>query len=306
MLEIIRPGLLTTVQDLGRPGWRHLGVTEGGALDAPALRLANLLAGNPVDAAALEICGGPLEARLHGDGLLALTGAVFDATLDGAPLWPNWCTPYRDGQRLRLHGPRQGRVGYLALAGGLELAPALGSRATDLAAGIGGWQGRALAAGDALPLGRAATRQRRTGVRPLPWSPVLRALPGPEYPDFDAASRRALWAQPWTVGGRGNRMGCQLQGQPLRYGGGELLSHGVLPGVVQVPPSGEPIVLLADAQATGGYPRIACVIAADLWKLAQARPGCELHLVETDTAGARAALVEQQRWLQRVERSLNG
>lgn len=290
MLEILRPGIQTTVQDLGRHGLRHLGIAQNGALDAPALVLGNRLLGNAANLAALEITLGPVAIRFGRDGWFALTGADFAATLDGEPAWCGWRQRCRAGQVLRLAGCRHGMRAYLCVDGGIDVPQVLGARATDLQACYGGHHGRALQAGDCLPQGPATVLPRRLGVRQRAWQPLLRAIPGPEYHSFDAASRQAFWQQPWTVSPHSNRMGYRLQGAQLqRQQGGELLSHAVLPGVVQVPPGGQPIVLLADAQTTGGYPRIASVIEADLWLLAQARPGSRLQFVECDIATARAA-----------------
>ena len=191
---------------------------------------------------------------------------------------------------------------YLCVDGGIDVPLVLGARATDLKAGYGGHHGRALQAGDRLPQGTPGRPLPRLGVQQRPWQPLLRAIPGTEYHEFDAASRQAFWQQPWTVSPHSNRMGYRLQGAALqRNHGAELLSHAVLPGVVQVPPSGQPIVLLADAQTTGGYPRIASVIDADLWLLAQARPGSRLQFVECDLATARAAREHWQRDWRRFE-----
>lgn len=287
MLEILQPGIQTTVQDLGRHGQRHLGIAQCGAVDQPALILANRLLDNPAGCAALEIAIGPVAIRFHRDGWLALAGAEFDARLEGAPLWPGWRHPFSAGQNLRLDGPLSGMRTYLAIDGGIDVPVVLGARATDLRGGFGGFGGRALQAGDRLPLGSAHPLSGPRGTWRRPWTPELRAVPGPEVEEFDEASRRAFWREEWLVSSQSDRMAYRLQGGVLArsadYG---LMSHGVLPGVVQVPPNGQPIVLLADAQTTGGYPRIACVLEADLWKLAQARPGARLRFVETDPDGA--------------------
>lgn len=307
MLEILRPGILTTVQDLGRSGWRHLGVAQGGALDAPALMLANRLLDNPAGSAGLEVVAGPLELRLQRAGWLAICGADFDATLDGQPLAPGWRVPIQAGQRLLLRGPKRGQRAYLALDGGIAVPVVLGARATDLAGRFGGHLGRALQAGDCLPLGPAKTLTGRLGALQPVWTPELRVLPGPEYAEFSAAARHAFWSQDWTVTPHSNRMGYRLQGPQLeRNNQRELLSHAVLPGVIQVPPNGQPIVLLADAQTTGGYPRLGVVIQADLWKLAQAPPGSRLCFVETDLAGAAAARRRCQQERYRFEWSAYG
>lgn len=299
MIEVIQAGVQSTVQDLGRRGLRHLGVAQCGALDGPALIMANRLLANAADAAGIEVVAGPFRLRFLRDAWFALAGADFGAELDGEPVWSGWRYPARAGQQLTLSGGRHGMRAYLALAGGIAVPLALGARATDLQAGLGGWQGRALRGGDRLPLGAAAPLSGRLGRRGLGWSPELRCLPGPDWHAFTPATRQAFCRQQWTVSPQSNRMGYRLLGEELaRASGGESLSHAVLPGVVQVPPGGQPIVLLADAQTTGGYPRIACVIEADLWKLAQARPGVRLHFVMVDAQQATAARLRQRQLLQ--------
>lgn len=307
MLEIIRAGIQTTIQDMGRHGQRHLGIAQAGALDQPALILANRLLNNPAEAAGIEIAMGPVDIRFCRDGWFALTGADFDATLDGHAAWLGWRLPCRAGQRLLLSGPRIGMRAYLAVDGGIDVPMVLGARATDLRGRFGGLAGRALQAGDRLPQGPAIPHLNRCGALTSPWSPIIRALPGPEYAEFTADARHLLWQADWLVSAQSDRMGYRLTGPSLqRAEPRELLSHGVLPGVVQVPPNGQPIVLLADAQTTGGYPRIATVIEADLWKFAQARPGQRLRFVESDLSEARAALQQQQFERNRFEWSAYG
>lgn len=307
MIEILRPGIQTTVQDLGRHGYRHLGIAQAGALDAPALILANRLLQNPAGSAGLEIVAGRIEIRFYRDCWFALCGADFAATLDGQALSAGWRTAATAGQILSLQGPRSGMRTYLAVDGGIAVPEVLDSRSTDLQAHFGGWQGRSLRAGDRLPLGPAHPCGRRIGARQRLWSPEVRALPGPEYTQFNASAQRAFWNQAWSVTTQSNRMGYRLQGTPLqRAVTTDLNSHAVLPGVIQVPPNGQPIVLLGDAQTSGGYARIAVVIEADLWKFAQAPPGLKVRFVETDLAGARAASEKWRQELYRFERSLNG
>jgi biotin-dependent carboxylase-like uncharacterized protein len=299
MIEVLRAGPLTTVQDLGRQAWRDRGLSLCGALDDVALQAGNLLLGNPADAAALEFTLGAATLHFHADGWIALTGTDADAQLDGRPLRPGWRCAVRAGQQLKLAAPRERMRSYVCVSGGIAVPPVLGSRSTDLKAGFGGLDGRALRDGDRLPLG-APTRlpSRPAGLRLPDWTPTVRVLPGPEYAEFDTASRDALLATGWTVTPASNRMGYRLAGPALRRErGDELPSHGVLPGVVQVPPSGQPIVLLADAQTTGGYPKIAVVIRADLWKLAQLRLGATLRFVPCSPDDAIAALRERQREL---------
>ncbi|MDR7331922.1 biotin-dependent carboxyltransferase family protein [Roseateles asaccharophilus] len=297
MIEVLRAGPQTTVQDLGRHAWRDRGLSLCGALDDLALQAGNLLLGNPPDAAGLEFTLAGATLRFHADCWIALTGTDVDAQLDGRPLRPGWRCAVRAGQQLKLAAPRERMRSYLAVSGGIAVPAAQGSRSTDLKAGFGGLDGRALRDGDRLPLGSPARLPTRpAGLRLPDWTPTVRVLPGPEYADFDAASREALLAANWTVTPQSNRMGYRLAGPALtRERGDELPSHGVLPGVVQVPPSGQPIALLADAQTTGGYPKIAVVIRADLWKLAQLRLGATLRFVPCSPDDAIAALRERQR-----------
>ncbi|MFG6456190.1 biotin-dependent carboxyltransferase family protein [Roseateles sp. BYS96W] len=308
MIELLRAGPLATVQDLGRTGWRDRGLSLCGALDDLALRAGNLLVGNPADAAALEFTLDGATLRFHRDACIAITGSDADAMLDGQPLRPWWRAAVRAGQTLRLGAPRERMRSYVAVRGGIAVPAVLGSCSTDLKAGFGGLAGRALRKGDHLPLrdvpplGREA---RRVGMRPPPWDASVRVLPGPEHGDFNADAIAALDATDWTVTPQSNRMGYRLAGPALaRVRGGELASHGVLPGVVQVPPSGQPIVLLADAQTTGGYPRIAVVIRADLWKLGQLRLGARLRFVRCTPDEAVAAWRAQRLLLDQMRSGL--
>ena len=303
MIEIVRAGPLATVQDLGRPGWRDRGLSLCGALDDLALQAGNLLVGNAPGTAGLEFTLGAAALRFHADACVAITGTDADAHLDGRPVRPWWHQRVRAGQTLKLAAPRERMRSYVAIAGGLALQPVLGSLSTDLKGGFGGLEGRALRDGDRLPLNPgAALPSRRVGMRPPEWTPEVRALPGPEHDDFAAD---ALWASGWTVTPQSNRMGYRLAGPALqRERGQELASHGVLPGVVQVPPSGQPIVLLADAQTTGGYPKIAVVIRADLWKLGQLRLGARLRFVRCTPDEALTALRDQRLLLNQMSTAL--
>jgi len=323
MIVVQKPGLLASVQDLGRHGHRQLGICPGGALDVLALTLANRLVGNADSAAGLELTMGGCELRFETDTRIALTGDDFGAQLDGVPLWPCWSVPVAAGQVLRLQGAnaagakKAGLRTWLAIAGGIDVAPVLGSRSTDLKAGFGGHEGRALRKGDKLPLGAsrldAAQRARKPfGLRGPDWGPeetdgaiALRALPGPEFEQFTLAAREVLWGERWRITSQSNRMGSRLAGTELkRKRAGDMLSSGVIPGTIQVPPSGQPIILMGDAQTTGGYPRIGVVIRADLWKLAQAPLNGKLRLVQVDMAEALAAWADQQRYLTQVAQGL--
>lgn len=307
MLNIIRAGMYTSVQDGGREGLRQLGISRCGAMDKPALITANLLVGNDANAAALEITLGAATFQFARDGWFALTGAGCEATLDGAAVWSGWRHWATAGQTLMLGRPQHGIRSYLALAGGIDVPMVLGSRSTDLNAGVGGLEGRCLRDGDVLPL---ATPQRTfrapRGVKPLLASNRIRALPGPEYHEFDDVSQEAFWRSPWQLSPQSNRMGYRLKGQPLtRAHARELLSHGLVPGVVQVPHNGQPIVLMNDAQTTGGYPRIACIIEADMFQLAQIPLGQPIHFVRCSLEEALKARDDQQRYLAQLSWRLN-
>ncbi|WP_322062196.1 biotin-dependent carboxyltransferase family protein [Paraburkholderia sp. J63] len=337
MIEVLRAGLLTTVQDLGRPGYRHLGVATGGALDTLALEVGNRLVGNRHDAAGLEITFGPVALRFARATRVAITGTEFGATLGGKPVWSWWSLPVEAGETLVLNGAKRGMRAYVCVAGGIDVLPMLGSRSTDLAAGFGGLAGRALKDGDRLatgasfaaggeraslaagapPFGVKAPSQcsfvypdeapHRRGRHPdgALWAMPVRVLRGPEYESFTPEAQRAFWSDEWQVTPNSNRMGYRLEGTPLaREARTDLLSHAVLPGTIQVPPNGQPIVLMSDAQTTGGYPKIGAVIRADLWKLGQVRLTAAVRFVETTPAVARHALLEERAYLRQIDTAI--
>lgn len=307
MLKMIRAGMYTSVQDGGREGQRRSAISRCGALDKPSLTIANLLVGNEANAAALEITLGQVDIAFERDCWFALTGAACEATVDGRPVWVGWRTPAKAGQHLVLKNPQYGIRSYLAVAGGIDVPLVLGSRSTDLKVGIGGLEGRRLQDGDRLKLGKASREfSGPQGVRQLPIGNRIRALPGPEYHEFDSASQASFWRSPWQLSAQSNRMGYRLQGQPLvRTTDREMLSHGLLPGVVQVPHSGQPIVLMNDAQTTGGYPRIASIIEADMYQLAQIPLGQPIHFVPCSLEEALKARADRQRYLDQLAWRLN-
>jgi len=303
-LTVLAGGLQTTVQDLGRSGHRHLGIGVAGALDAHSLRIGNLLVGNDAGAAALEVTLQGPRLKFGRAVRIAITGADLEAQCDGVAL-PGWRPIVLPAGCELVLGPcRRGARAYLAIAGGVDVAPVLGSRGTDLRAGFGGLEGRALAAGDTLAIGPAsiaavdAPQVARWWVDPAPdldfrRSPVLRVLPG-----RDAA---ALDAQAWRVSAQSNRQGLRLEGTALAPAqGGERISEPVAPGTVQLPPDGQPIVLLGEAQTIGGYPRIGHVIAADMPRLAQLRPGDEVRFEAVGAATAHGLACAQRARLARI------
>lgn len=301
-IEVLRPGLLTSVQDLGRPGLAHLGVAPGGAADAVSLRIGNLLVGNPETAAGLEMTLVGPTLRFAAHALVALTGADLAPRLGGQAL-PTWQpVVVRAGQVLEVGPTRQGARAYLALRGGIAVPPALGSAATHLAAGFGGLAGRMLRAGDTLAGGPPALQTRRwraaaepARVHALLAGDVLRVTSGAHARTFPPEALDALTSTSWTVSPRSDRTGVRFQGPALAPGTATLLTEGVPTGALQVPPDGLPILMLADHPTTGGYPQLACVIAADLHRLGQLAPGqtVRLALVTDDDAAAALAAIER-------------
>ncbi len=272
-LLIERAGPLTTVQDLGRPGFAHLGVPRGGALDEPALRLANRLVGNAESTAGLEITLGGFAGRLARAGTIALTGAAAPLRVAGRPAPLGAPVPVAAGALVEVGSAVAGLRAYLAVDGGIDVAPVLGSRSTDTLSGLGP---PVLRDGATLPLGPAA-EPSTVDVAPLASHQReirLRVRLGPRADWFTESAIRELLAHPYEISGESNRVGTRLIGAALtRAVAGELASEGIVLGAVQVPANGQPLVFLADHPTTGGYPVIAVVDGADLPALAQARPG---------------------------------
>lgn len=308
MIEILSSGALNSVQDRGRRGLLSSGVSRSGAMDLVALDAANALIGNDRDAAAIEVAAFPFRLRFEAATTVAITGAAVVARLAGCRLSPWWALEARAGDELAIDPPTEGARAYVAVGGGLEVPELLGGRATDLKSGYGGHQGRGLLRGDRLPLGvRPSGRLPEGGIGAL--SPpgrnavgrALRVLPAAEWGEFTEEARQRFASVGWRVTTAADRQGCRLDGPELqRERRRELLSHGIVPGTVQVPPSGRPIVQLAEANTCGGYPKIATVIEADLWRLGQAMPADELRFAVVSRAEALAALRETADWLDRL------
>lgn len=313
-LEVLAPGLLSTVQDTGRDGVRALGVSTGGAVDRYACEVANRLVGNPAGAAVLEFTMHGPVLRLGRAARVAVCGATIDATADGEAL-PGWRPALLPaGTELAFGACRAGMRAYLAIDGGIDVPSVLGSRATDLRGGFGGHDGRALRTGDVLPLARSLTAPH-AGIRIARW--WIDAQPDLDFSDdilvrtlrgSDAtAPSDALWRQAFQVDAASNRQGLRLRGDALCSDDGrERVSEPVVPGTIQLPPDGQPIVLLADAQTVGGYPRIGHVIAADMSLLAQRRAGQRLRFRPVDRGEAMRALREQRARLARIGCAIAG
>lgn len=322
MIEVLTTGALTTVQDKGRHGCLRWGVGTAGAMDGVALAAGNMLLGNSEDCAGIEVQVFPLRVRFLQDCDFALTGADGDARLDDTPLLP-WCAHRaRAGQQLQVGMPRPGphrmSRAYLCLAGGIDVPAVLGSRSTQMRGAFGGLEGRPLRKGDILgsASASAAPAGRRPGMGLVPPELALplrldgcravRVLPAAEYEKYTPASQAAFWCHEWKLTPQSDRYGYRLAGpQPLQpLAPLEMRSHGIVPGVIQVPPDGQPIVQMRDAQPTGGYPKFGTVIEADLWRLGQAPIGDRIRFVETTWQGAIDALDELQDWLADASRQV--
>ncbi|MBX4901168.1 biotin-dependent carboxyltransferase family protein [Rhizobium bangladeshense] len=303
MIEILESGPFNTVQDLGRPGYRDIGVTASGAMDPLSVRIGNILVGNEENAAVIEVQTFPFRLRFEQRAVFTVTGADGNPDLDGSELLP-WCAYAAEaGQVLELKQPPRLARAYIALGGGLDIPVVMGSRSTSLRGGFGGNAGRPLAKGDRIAVGEDAEIAMLPAAGLAVVEPVaalrdvfpasvdgvlpIRALPAGEHELF-AGDGEAFWRQTWRISSRSDRTGYRLSGEPITPTASvEMRSHGVVPGVIQVPPGGEPIVQMSDANTAGGYPKIAGVIECDLWRLGQARIGARLQFVRSTHAEAR-------------------
>ena len=299
MIEVLQPGLFTTVQDGGRWGWQRFGIPVAGAMDPVAHRLANRLVGNAPSCATLEVTLAGPELAFRRDVLFAVCGAGFDLSLDGVPASADAVHAAGRGQTLAFGARRSGARAYVAVAGGFDVPRVLGSRATHVASGMGGFEGRALATGDCLAVGGEVVRRARPGARCAAPRAAgrVRVLPGPHAARFGRAGAARLATGSYRIAAASDRMGYRLEGPPLAQTGPELLSSGAPLGTIQVPPSGEPLVLMADRPTTGGYPHIGTVITADIPVLAQLAAGDRVAFEICDQAAALRALIAQERAL---------
>ncbi len=318
-LEVLDAGLAVTVQDRGRFGFRRLGVPVAGALDADLLAAANALAGNAADAAGLEVLLRAPTLRVRtGHVRLAIAGEV-GATVQCAQGEPRKVEPWSAiaaaaGDTVRFGAlaaakPDGPAIAYLGIGGGVDVPPMLGSRSTYARAALGGVHGRALAAGDLLGCADSGADSGLVWRAP-PWRCAdgpIRVVAGPQDDHFTARAIESFYAQPFTVTPDSDRMGLRLRGPVLAHGalGADIASDGVTPGAIQVPANGQPIVLMADCQTVGGYPKIATVISADLPRLAHLRPGATLRFRRVGLAEAAAARAERARrlaqWVRAIE-----
>jgi biotin-dependent carboxylase-like uncharacterized protein len=278
-LRIVAAGPAVSIQDGGRYGRMRFGVTAAGPMDPLAHATANLALGNAADAGAIEISLGGLEVEVDDAPLaVALAGGRFDVGVDGRAVPPAARLVLAPGERLRVRAGAAGAWCYLAIGAALDIVPALGSVATHARSRLGGLDGRALTAGDRVPVRPAAAPAPGVAALEAPWlerpGDVIRVVLGPQADYFAADQIAAFCAGPWSVSPRSDRMAYLLDGPTIGHAKGfNIISDGIVMGAVQVPGDGRPMVLMADRQVTGGYPKIATVIGADLGRLAQRRPG---------------------------------
>ncbi len=322
-LSVTRAGFLTSVQDLGRNGFRQFGVSFGGALDWHALRVANLLIGNDESDAGLEITLGGLRMRFEDKRVIAWCGGEFDVRVGSKPLPAGHSCLLDADDELTINQPKIGCRAWLTISGGIDVPLVLGSRSTDLRANFGGLDGRALRDGDGLPLGKQSEasqslidllREQRVASwsSPAEWSnsaktkTVLRVIRGVDWSRFNDVTIQRLTSDAFVVSPDSDRMGVRFDGPKLsRNDDVDLVSEAVAPGTIQVPPSGRPILLLGDCQTVGGYPKIAHVITVDLPLAAQLRAGDRVRFSEVSIADAHRFLLERERQLERFRIGLS-
>lgn len=287
-IHVIAPGFLTTVQDLGRFGYAHFGISPSGAADPLALRAGNLLVGNAENAPALEMTLTGGEFAFEGPAVIALTGSDFASSV---PMWQP--VEIRPGETVRSGPTRNGARCYLSVRGGLDVPLVMGSASVHIMTGVGG---RPLRPGDVLPIGDRAVRLPRKPARKIPvhnGMACLRATAGPQAQWFGDE----LYSAGYLVSEESNRMGIRLKGPALRSPDGHMITEGVSLGAVQSPPDGQPIVLFVEHQTTGGYPKPANVISADFWRLGQLRPRDQVRFERVTMEGALALLRDREEWL---------
>lgn len=289
MIEVLKPGLLSSIQDLGRSGFRHQGIVQAGVLDPLALKLGNALLANPEHSAAIEVTAGNAAFRFLLSSHFVLMGSSLGAQLNDRPIYAGWVYPVNQGDILTFRGSATAIRSYVCVSGGVSTPHVLGSASTDLQGKFGGFKGRALIAGDILQFGENTDIPlSHTGVRLPPYLNSIRVLKGPHFDLLTSEQQQRFLDANWLVQMTSNRMGARLKSathETLAHAH-RLASTAVHPGVIQLTPSGEPIVLLADCQTTGGYPIVAQVIEADLRHFAQLGPQAKLtmQLVDFDIA----------------------
>ncbi len=298
-VEVVSPGLLTTVQDLGRLGFQRYGVPASGAMDQVALRAANLLVDNEEGAAGLEATGEGPVLRARADLVVAVVGADMQPHLDGSPIESGAAVLVKNGQLIEFGRARRGLRAYVAVAGGIDVPVVLGSRSTCLPAVFGGFQGRALRQGDLLPVGASKARTARPDGRRLSprWSGrlpdaiTLRVVLGPQDDLFTSEGVQTFLNGAYRLMPEMDRMGARLRGPAIAHRtSADIISDSIPLGAVQIPADGQPIILLADRQTTGGYAKIAVVVSEDVFRLAQATAGQVIRFCQVSLKDAHASV----------------
>lgn len=307
-LTIRDGGAFATLQDFGRSGWQRAGISAAGAMDATSMRLANRLVGNDAGVAIIEAAMTGLAFSADVPLRLALTGAEGPFSIAGTPAAPWRAHDVPAGAEVRIGAARQGLRFCLAIAGGFALAPVMGSLSTHTRSHLGGFHGRALQAGDRLPLAASPINGPCLTLPPRDrpdFSGPIRVVLGPQDDAFTDAGIETFLTTPWRLSVRADRMGCELEGPAIAHRAGfNIVSDGIMNGSVQVPGHGRPVMLLADRQPTGGYPKIATVITPDLSKLAQRRPGDEIRFQVLSAAEAAIAARDHVRRLAAMEAAM--
>jgi biotin-dependent carboxylase-like uncharacterized protein len=310
MIEVINPGFFTTVQDEGRFGYQAFGLPVAGVMDDYASRAANILAGNAPCAAVLEMTMMGGAFYFAKDSYVAVCGADMQGELNNKPVrsWSGFFVP--GGSELKFKSSPNGSRTYLAVNGGIDTPPVMGSRATFIRGGVGGFEGRALKAGDKIPVGKSAKRPVMSVALPDEFIPeykkeiVVRAMLGPQDDLFTQEGIDTFFGSEYTASADSDRMGCRLEGEtPIKHlDKPDIVSDALCRGNIQVPGHGMPIVMLADRQTTGGYTKIATVIGADLWKMAQVSPGNKIRFIKTSDEEAVKAFHERLDALEKIKK----
>lgn len=282
-MEVIKPGLATSIQDTGRMGYQQYGMVVAGAIDSFALEIGNILVGNERTEAGIEVCAMGPKLKFLETTVIAITGANLTPMIDGNPigLWKSYVI--YSGQMVSFGRPQEGMYAYIAVGGGIQTPEVMGSKSTYTKAQIGGLHGRNLKSGDHIPIGEAdvktAGRQLHPNLIPNYNKPrPIRVIPGPDHDQFTREGLQSFFSTPYRITTKTDRMGTRLEGEKIeQINGADIISDAIFPGTVQVPANGQPIILLADRQPTGGYTRIATVITEDIPRVAQQQPGTELR-----------------------------
>lgn len=307
IMKVITPGPLSTIQDGGRFGYMSTGFGSGGAMDLRAMKIANLLVGNDENGGVIEMTMLGLSAEFTCNTVIALTGADMQPKLNGEEIPMYETVEVLAGDKLTMGAAKSGMRGYLAVAGGFDVDFVMGSQSTNLKVKLGGFQGRKLLAGDEIPLRRESDmflvgRSKCEPENEYPQVTTVRVMFGPQDDYFTEKGIETFLSAQYNVSGQSDRMGVRLEGAKIENKNGvDIISDGIAYGSVQIPASGTPIIMMADRQTTGGYAKIATVITADLYKIAQAKPGSFIRFRAVTEQEAVEALKQQREFLNKLQ-----